>query len=151
MKEIKEKTPLIQTGKKYWEASRLRITLKNYYNKKRRYYAEDFPDFHDSNLKKIFSPPVQVDQPAPKKLKDSPLAADIIRKHKKDILGNVAHWTGERKYMIGDLLDTITQRCRELRLRTQEAEPLVMLKVSTYVTTLVMNYLYTGRFGRKNG
>jgi len=54
MNGIKSKEPLVESGKKYWEASRMRITLKNFYKKKRHSYMENFPDFHDSNLKEIF-------------------------------------------------------------------------------------------------
>ena len=114
MNEIKNKVPLVAKGKKYWEASRLRTPLKNFYKKKRRFYAEDFPDFHDSNLKKIFVVFGKGDGHS-KKSKDCLLDADIIKRHKKDILGTVARWTGEKKYIIGDLLDMISQRCRELR------------------------------------
>jgi hypothetical protein len=148
MKEIREKAPVVSKGVKYWQAKGVRSTLKNYYRRKRHFYAENFPDFHDSNLKKIFALPE--DKKRRRSKKSLPLAADIIKKYKKDITDIVARWTGERKYIIADLMDTIAERCRSLRLRTDAAESLVMLKVSTYVTTLVMNYLHTGRFGRRD-
>lgn len=148
MAEIKGKEPLIKKGKKYWEASRMRITLKNFYKRKRDSYMEDFPDFHDSNLKKIFVSAESPQESPGKKNKDL-LAVTTIRRYKKDILNNVAQWTGERKYIIGSLLDTIIQRCRDLELMIGDSESLAVLRISTYVTTLVMNYLYTGEFRRE--
>jgi len=148
MSEIKDKEPLVKKGKKYWEASRMRITLKNFYKKKRHSYMEDFPDFHDSNLRKIFvfiEPP---ERSYSKKNKEI-LAANTIRRYKKDILNNVAKWTGEKKYVINDLLDTIIQRCKALGLLSGESESLAVLRISTYITALVMNYLYTGGFSRE--
>ena len=147
MSGIKDKEPLVKKGKKYWEASRMRITLKNFYKKKRRFYMEDFPDFHDSNLKKIFVS-IESSERSSRKNKDL-LAANTIRRYKKDILNNVAKWTGEKKYIINDLLDSIIQRCKALGLLSGESESLAVLRISTYITTLVMNYLYTGGFSRE--
>ncbi len=139
MEEIKEKPPLVKRGRRYWHINSLRITLKNYYKKKRLYYAEYFPDFHDVNLKKIF---------AEKNLhsQEGLSAKDLIKRYRKQILNNVSEWTGEKKYVIADLLDTIGERCDSLNLRIIESESSALLKFSTYITTLIMNYRYTGRF-----
>jgi len=142
MKKIRAREPVAKEGKKYWQASRLHTTLKNYYKKKRRFYAEDFPDFHDSNLKRIF---VERDR----KKRNLPLVTDIIKHHRKNILDNVSRWTGEKKYIIDGLLETIIERCRDLKLVTLDSENLALLKISTYITTLIMNYIYTGRLRPK--
>lgn len=142
MLDIKDKEPVVKKAKKYWEASRLKITLKNYYRRKKHFYAEDFPDFHDENLKKIFVPR----GPGNRR---SPPARELMKKYRKDILDNVSKWTGERKYVIDDLLETFMERCRALRLVARDPEDLAVLKLSVYITTLVMNYLYTGRFRGK--
>ena len=147
MSGIKGKEPLVKKGKKYWEASRMRITLKNFYKQKRHFYMADFPDFHDSNLKKIFISPEPSERNSHTN-KDL-LAANTIRRYKKDILNNVAKWTGEKKYIINDLLDTIIQRCKALGLLSGESESLAVLRISTYITALAMNYLYTGGFSRE--
>ncbi len=149
MNEIKDREPLVKKGKRYWEAKRTRTTLRNLYKKKRRSYAEHFPDFHDSNLKRIFSLPEGEEKALLKKDKTSLGAAEVIRRHRKDILNSVARWTGERKYIIGDLLNTLVERSRELKLRVDDPENLAVIKISTYVATLVMNYLYTGGFSKE--
>jgi len=148
MNEIKDREPLVDRGKRYWEASSMRMTLKNFYKKKRQSYMEDFPDFHDSNLKNIF---LFIESPerGPSNKNKEIHAASTIRRYKKDILNNVAKWTGEKKYIINNLLDTITQRCKALGLLSGESESLAVLRISTYITTLVMNYLYTGGFSRE--
>ncbi len=140
MGEIKNKEPLVKQGKKYWQACRMSTTLKNFYRQKKRSYAQDLPDFHDTNLKKIFT--------SASESKDLILASTIIRRHKKSVLDDVARWTGERKYIIDTLLNTIIQRCKELKLATDKPESVVMSEISVYITTLVMNYLYTGWFGK---
>jgi hypothetical protein len=141
IREIKDKQPLLKKGKKYWQYSSLKIVLKNYYNKKRRLYAENFPDFHDANLKLIF---LEKDN----QRTDLALAHDLIRKYRKNILTTVSTWSGEKKYVIDDLLAMIIERCRALKLVTPDSESITILKISTYITTLIMNYIFTGRFRR---
>lgn len=140
--EIKDKEPQVKKGKEYWKASSLRILLKNYYKKKRSFYAEDFPDFHDSNLKRIFVEKSDEN-------KELPAAYEIIKKYRMHILQSISTWSGEKKYIIDDLLKTIMKRCKELKLVTCETESMAILRVSTYVNTLIMNYLYTGRYRGK--
>lgn len=141
IQEIKEKKPLVEKGKKYWHLSRLRITLNNYYKKKKQSYAEEFPDFHDTNLKRIF-----IESEGSKK---EVTAADLIRRHRKSILNSVSTWTGEKKYIIDDLLKTLAERCRDLDLVIGEPEDVAILKISTYITALIMNYIYTGGFSKE--
>ncbi|MFA6281708.1 MAG: putative zinc-binding metallopeptidase [Candidatus Omnitrophota bacterium] len=141
--EIKDKPPLVKTGRKYRKASTLNLTLSNYYKKKKHVYAEDFPDYHDTNLTKIF---------AVKEKKDDsklPFAYSIIKKYKEVISTNVSVWSGEKKFIINDLLETLISRSRELGLLNPMSEQEAVLKVSIYVTALVMNYVHTGRFLRK--
>ncbi len=149
MGEIKGKEALEKKGKKYWQASKMRIALKTFYKKKRHSYAEEFPDFHDSNLKRMFTSLDSELSSASKKDKNSQLAANIVKKYKKEILSNVARWTGEKKYIINELLDKIIKRCRELKLLADKSESIVMLEVTAYITALVMNYTYTGGFRKE--
>jgi len=140
--EIKDKPPLVKNGKKYRKASSLDITLKNYYKKKKRNLAEEFPDFHDTNLAKIFSSSHKEDAKLP-------YAYSIIKKYKNNISNNVSIWTGEKKFIINTLLETLINRCKHLGLLNPISEQEAILKISIYVTALIMNYVNTGSFSRK--
>ena len=144
MKDIGNKEPVVKRGKKYWEASRMKITLGKFYDKKRRDYAEDFPDFHDSNLKRMFVSVGDVDVSS---ATECIHAADIIKKYRKNIRDSVSSWTGEKKYIIDDLIKKIMQRCKELKLVTCEDESIAVIRMSTYIAALIMNYVHTGWFG----
>lgn len=150
MQEIKGKFPLVKKGIQDWKISSIKMTLRNFYKKKRHFWAEDFPDFHDANLKRIFIPLGQ-DAPNGSPMEITRLlgAAKIIEKYRSQILNNISLWTGEKKYVIDDLTKKIINRCQELRLVTNDPEPLVVLRISAYITTLVMNYQYTGWFRGK--
>jgi hypothetical protein len=142
MNEIKDKEPLVKKGNKYWQHSNMRTKLRNFYKKKKHYYAEDFPDFHDVNLKKIF---LKKDD-YQKEKENLESAANFIKRYKKDILNSTAFWTGEKKYIISDLINTIIKRVKEIKLVVDGGEDKILTEISIYITTLIMNYLHTGRF-----
>ena len=143
MNQIKELEPPVKKGKKYWEASKLKATLKNFYRKKRNYHEEDFPDFHDVNLKEIF---VEKSE----ETKGLPPASEVFKKYRKEILLSVSTWTGEKKHVINDLVKRVSSRCRELKLVQRDPEPVVVLKITAYITTLITNYVHTGQFRGEN-
>ncbi|MCA9409034.1 MAG: hypothetical protein KC733_10115 [Candidatus Omnitrophica bacterium] len=139
MNEIKNTPTPNQSSRKYWRLSSLRMSLNHYYKKKRLSWAEDLPDFHDLFLKKTFT---ELTQETIKWKK----AFHIIRKYRREIVYQISRSSGERKYIINDLIKDISKRCQELKLVTQDEDLIVVLKITSYITALIMNYLYTGRF-----
>ena len=142
MAEIQGKAPPVKNTGRFWSASTLRVTLKNYYKKKRHFWAEEFPDFHDAFLQKNFSERSAGHEKLPR-------AADMVRKYRRNILNSISKYSGEKKYVVNDLLKDIQKRSRELKLVVAQDEALMALNLSAYVTSLIMNYLYTGRFRGK--
>ena len=150
MQGIQGKPPLPKSGVQHWKISSIKTTLRNFYKKKKQFWAEDFPDFHDANLKKMFTPLAEdLSAGSPPEITQVAGAARTIDKYRPHILNNISFWTGEKKYIIDDLIKKIIQRCQDLKLVTTESEPLVALRISAYITTLVMNYQYTGWFRGK--
>lgn len=139
MAEILKKDPPVRSKQKFWRTSTLRMALKSYYKKKRHFLAEEFPDFHDQFLQTNF---IEYSE----EHKKSPRVADMILKYRRNILNSVSKYSGERKYVINDLLKGIQKRSRELKLVAIGDEAFIVLNLSTYITSLIMNYLYTGRF-----
>jgi hypothetical protein len=145
MAEFKGIEPLIKSAKPYWEAKKLKRTLKYHYKKKQDFHAEDFPHFHDTNLLKIFSKKTAIESSNQRTVEPLKRAAPLLRKHRKAMLKSLSRWTGEKKYVANDLLTTIIKRCQELNLVCKDEETVTLIRISTYITTLLMNYLYTGR------
>jgi hypothetical protein len=139
MAEIRGKVPLVQSKQMFWQASKMRVTLKNFYKKKRHLWAEEFPDFHDNFLQQCF-----VEHKGENK--KLPVVVDFFRKYRRSILNSVSRYAGERKYVIHDLLKDIQKRSRELNLTLGDDETGTVLNLSSYITSLIMNYQYTGRF-----
>ena len=77
-------------------------------------------------------------------------AAAALATHRKTMTDKIAYWTGIRRSLAKELLETIVRRSRELELfvdRAREAEQL--LDVTVLATTLAMNYLQRGKFVEK--
>jgi hypothetical protein len=136
MGRLAGKPPLVFSKAKMSEASRLRSRLEAYYKRRRRLYAQDFPDFFDADLKRLFTDA----SAAP----DNERAAVFLRRSSKMILNAVSTWTGEPKFTLNRLLRALTERCADLdlRLRAESAG----VEVSAYLATLASHYRLTGKF-----
>ena len=63
----------------------LRTTLRKHYAKKRAHYGVDYPNFHDRDLRRLFS-----DAPEYRK---NPLASRVMHQLRRDVRRDVAEWT----------------------------------------------------------
>jgi hypothetical protein len=136
MRRLAGQPPVVLSRAKMSEVSRLRSRLEAYYKRRRLLYAQDFPDFFDSDLKKLFADPAA----AP----DNERAAVFLRRSRKMILNAVSAWTGEPKFTLNRLLRALTERCAELDLRLKAHS--AGIEVSAYLATLASHYRLTGKF-----
>ena len=63
-------------------------------------------------------------------------------------MNSVSEWTNERKFSVNRLLARLIDRCDQLELHAHNDDPQQDFRVSSFITTLVMNYLFTGKFKR---
>ena len=136
MAEIQDTKPVETSRRHVMPLRGIRKTLHEYYEEKRAHYGLDHPNFHDHDLRRLFSD-------APEYAK-RPTAAGFLRRIRLDLRRTIARWTGEYQYTINQVLEGMIERCRELGLRLDQSEEqtrhdtLVMLAVQT------MNYLHGG-------
>jgi hypothetical protein len=136
MQQLAGKPPLVFSKAKISEASRLRSRLEAHYKRRRRLYAQEFPDFFDADLKKLF---IEASA-AP----NSERAASFLRRTNKLILNAVSAWTGEPKFTINRVLRALTERCAELDLRLKGDS--AAIEIAAYLATLAAQYRLTGKF-----
>lgn len=136
MRKLAGQPPPALSRSKMSEASRLRSRLELYYKRRRRMYAQDFPDFFDADLRRLFAD----SGAAP----DGERATSFLRRSRKPILNAVSAWTGEPRFTVNRLLRALTERCAELdlRLRSESAG----LEITAYLATLASHYRLTGKF-----
>ena len=114
----------------------LNVKLKTYYARKRKLYADTYPDFYDADLRQLFA--------APAGLK----ASGYLRLRRRRLMNSVSEWTNERKFSVNRLLARLIDRCDQLELHAHNDDLQQDFRVSSFITTLVMNYLFTGKFKR---
>ena len=136
MQKLARKPPLVFSKARISEASRLRSRLEAHYKRRRRVYAQEFPDFFDDDLKKLFVEPAAAS--------NGERAAAFLRRSNKLILNAVSTWTGEPKFTINRLLRALTQRCGELDLRLKGES--AAIEIAAYLATLAAHYRLTGKF-----
>jgi hypothetical protein len=136
MRKLAGKPPVVFSKARMSEASRLRSRLELYYRRRRKLYAQDFPEFFDADLKKLFVDASSAPQ--------NERAAAFLRRSRKTILNAVSTWTGEPKVTVSRLLRALIDRCAalDLRLRGESAA----VEVTAFLATLASHYRLTGKF-----
>jgi hypothetical protein len=137
MREASRRPPAVTEGPRRSDAAKLASTLARYYAARRKLWAQDYPDFYDADLRRIFAAG-----------DGRTTAAAFMRRRRKAIVIFVVRWTGQRKYVVDELARKLIQRCVELGLRAPGDEVALALDVGAYLAALVTNHLYTGRFKR---
>jgi hypothetical protein len=117
----------------------LNVKLKTYYARKRKLYEDTYPDFYDVDLRQLFAASV-----GPGRIK----ASSYLRRTRRRLLNSVCQWTNEKKFRVNKLLARLIDRCDELDLHVLNDDPQQDFRVASFITTLVMNYLFTGKFKR---
>jgi hypothetical protein len=132
---------LDEKGRLPSQVSKLSTTLEKYYQRRRREQADDYPDFYDSDLSLIFN--------GEKSLKRELSAGTFLRRQRKAIVTTVAWATSERKFTIDALVKRLKERCDKLELKLGKSETQTTMEVASFLTSLVKNYLFTGKFKRE--
>ena len=137
MRGLAGKAPKVRTRRRVDSLARLRTTLGEYYDQRRKKYAGGFPDFYDKELKRLFS-----DDPKHRKKET---AAAFLRRNRVQIRHMVARWTGEYESTLDIVLKEMMGRCRDLKLRAVGSERQLKLDFAIVLTVKTMHHLYAYR------
>jgi len=141
MRSLAGQQPPFQPLYRERDCNFLNIKLKTYYARKRKQYEDTYPDFYDRDLRQLFSGAPEAG-PALK-------ASVYLRQRRRTLMDAVCEPTNEKKYRVNKLLSRLIERCDQLDLHLKPGETPPDLQVAAYITTLVMNYLFTGKFKRR--
>jgi len=139
MRSLAGKPPVHAPEYRATEYDGLNLKLKTYYARKRKLYEDTYPDFYDADLRQLFAAP-----PGPGRI----TAAVYLRRRRRRLLNSVCQWTNEKKFRVNKLLSRLIDRCDQLDLCVLNDDPQQDFRVTSFITTLVMNYLFTGKFKR---
>ena len=140
MRSLAGKSPVHAPKYRVAEYNCLNVKLKTYYARKRKVYEDTYPDFYDADLRQLF--PAAANGPGRIN------ASAYLNQRRRRLMNSICQWTNEKKYRVNKLIARLIKRCDELELRVLNDDPQQDFRVSSFITTLVMNYLFTGRFKR---
>ena len=119
----------------------LSTTIAEHYSRLRPAPLE-IPRLFDGALREIFEPPASDSG-------DEMSAAEFLRKHRRQIVWSVFHWTGLNYDVVRGLVVHLEERCEAMGLQTGPDQSKRLIQIATLVTTLCMNRLATGDFVHK--
>lgn len=96
------------------------------------------PRIFDGDLRTLFGKAAE--------LADNERAADFIRRHRREIAGRIAYWTGEPPAVVRKFVDLIAERAGALELAVRGREASTLIELTAFGTAVVMNYRYTDDF-----
>ena len=136
MSELRGRPPLLTTRRAVDPLSTLRRTLRTHYRRRRAHYRVDGLDAYDADLRRLFS-----DAPAA----GGRSAAGFLRKIRRESRRLVRRFTGQRLYLIDQVLGDMIERSRQLDLRLTAPEEQARLEFAVLLTVQIMSALQTGR------
>ena len=74
-------------------------------------------------------------------------AGEFVRKHRAEVINKIEYWTGVPRPVVRALVDRITESVETIGVTVIPGyEAATLVELTTYATTLAMNYLTHGRF-----
>ncbi|MBN1309411.1 MAG: putative zinc-binding metallopeptidase [Chitinispirillaceae bacterium] len=127
---VGKKPPEISTQRMLWSATRMRSTLKEYYERKRHSLRDDFHGYYDPGLLRIFTVRSGTEQ-------HKKSAAHFLSIHRRHIINSVSMWTMQRKFDIDKLVTRLRQRCADLGLSVYKSDAETMFETASFITAVM--------------
>ena len=74
---------------------------------------------------------------------DGEVAAEFIRRHRREIVSRIAYWTGESTITVRAFIDFLIQRAAALELRVRGLDASTLIEITAFGTAVMMNYRLT--------
>jgi hypothetical protein len=114
VKEIASRPPLVRSRERPDSLPRLRMTLRDYYRRKKGYYGEEDRSVYDRDLKRLFT------TGGGRALRRS--ASAFLRGRRLELRRQVSTWTGQHAFVVDEVIRGMILRSRELGLRLAYSE-----------------------------
>ncbi len=139
MRKIGGQKPPVTNGGLVHPIEELNLTLLEYYNKNEQRYREKAQGYVDDVLQEIFSTNGKGEKRIP--------AGGFIEKNRAALVDMISHWTGENTSSVEPLVEKLITRAKDLDLNlSPHRQSRKLIEVTALATTLVMNYVYEGKF-----
>jgi hypothetical protein len=140
MLRIRDKRPHVTGGPLDSPYHSKTYTLIEYYGEELDNFKDNALGLYDEDLGRIF----KTNTNGQKRMIP---AKDLIRKNRRFLIEIIARWTGAREKVVSPVIGRFYLRCRDLKLTlSQDGEGCSLASLAALGTTVVMNYLHTGRY-----
>lgn len=137
MREIEGVKPIVRKKVEHEPLRVLKKTLATHYEERKSHYRKVPVDFYTRDMKRLFS--------SDPSFTHLPTAASVIRHARRDLRSTVAYWTGSDHYTVDQVLEGMTERAKELRLRLTRSRAQTERGLVILVTAITMNMINSGR------
>jgi hypothetical protein len=115
--------------------SAMHYTLEEHYQDADRSFPIKDSRIFDGDLRNLFGSASDAPEGEP--------AGDFMLRHKREIIGRIAYWTGESPAAVRKLLDLMVNRVHVLDLHVRGLEAATLVELTAFATAVIMNYRYT--------
>jgi hypothetical protein len=130
--------PIVNTGEVDITPADISDTVAQFYERAAQERQARIDLALDAHLGKIF---------LDRRRKESKPAADIVTRHKPELIDNITYWTGVQRPIIRGLIESICRNCERMKLWGELGEePRYLVELTALATVLAMNFLTRGRF-----
>ncbi|MCA8980323.1 MAG: hypothetical protein KDC14_09875 [Planctomycetes bacterium] len=131
---IAEDAPAMRTRHKEDPVHRLTTTLRELYDRKKAFYAEESNPAFDGQLARVFPPPAEA--------AGRPRAAAFLRAKRRDLIKRVATATGQHRYLLDHVVREMIACCKQKDLRLAAAQSEAIVDAAVVLTSLSSQFLY---------
>lgn len=134
VRDVGDLSPFVRTTDRPESLPRQRVTLREYYRRKKASYGA-VPWRFDRELKLVFAPAAETT--------GRQHAAAFLLRERQALRARVSSLTGQYRYVVDQVLQAMVQRCRELELRVARNGPETRLGAAV-LTTMATQQLARG-------
>jgi hypothetical protein len=140
VRHLGDTEPTVTTGDFDITVEDMKVTLEQFYRRMQRQERAGVNVQIENDLADIFLP-------RGRRRKGVRPAADLVEEHAPAMIDRITYWTGVRRGVVRALVERIVRSSRELGLQAELGrETRHLVELTTYGTTLAMNYLTKGKF-----
>ncbi len=136
MQEIRNKPMSVRTRAKDEPLREVKMTLRDYYERKRQHYEDESTPAFDGQLLRLF----RVRENGHRRT----TAVSFFRRHRRRLVRHVSSTTGQSAYIVDHVIVEMARRGRTLRLEMRNSEQDTLLDAGILLTSLTMQFLYGG-------
>jgi hypothetical protein len=137
MRDVGDRPAVVKSRRRPHPMSSLRHTLREHYERKRKYYCRDSPGIYDRDLRRIFS-----DRP---EHISKPTAAAFIEGFRDEARMMVSRWTGASQLTIDRTIADMILRVRQLGLRLCKPARQTKVDLVMMLAVQTMNFVNDGK------